>query len=536
MKITVENFYALLFFIPIFFALIFSAVRYGIFRRAMNESPAFRGGNFSRISFCFWSRTVCNFFCASFLILAAAKISWGVDLVPVQKTGTAISFVFDVSYSMEAKDGPNGISRLESSSFFAEELLSRLKGKSVSVVLAKGEGVVAVPLTEDFETVENLIANLSPRLMSAEGTSLGGGLRAALSSFPEQSAAANYIWLFTDCEETDSSLQAAISECAKFGVGVAIIGFGSERESEIFAGDGKTKIKTALRSGDVEKILGAVREKFFLQNKNSAEQILYVDAGEVGSATKLLKMIKPVSEEFGVSYEVQNVSHSDFFILLSAIFFMASFVLGELDAAGGRKKFLSGMQAVVVMIAFTSCSTRFSDGTKILNGTFDWTKRDYQGAVGNFFDASFSAENHGDGLAQLYAVYGLGTTYLMQGETDSAEMRFQQIFDEAPDKIKFDILYNLGIISHRKGNYQEAAEFFKRSLLIDETNADAKINLELSLRENSVQPQSVQENVPISESDGDTNLQNELYSIIREDEKKQWKSHQQNSQKSAADY
>ena len=94
---------------------------------------------------------------------------------------------------------------------YADRLLDNIPNTSVSVVLAKGDGVVAVPLTEDMESVRSILTALSPTLMTSQGSSLGKGIDAAISSFPSQSAQSDYIWLFTDGEETDSSLQTSLA-------------------------------------------------------------------------------------------------------------------------------------------------------------------------------------------------------------------------------------------------------------------------------------------------------------------------------------
>ena len=69
------------------------------------------------------------------------------------------------------------------------------------------------------------------------------------------------------------------------------------------------------------------------------------------------------------------------------------------------------------------------------------------------------------------------------------------------------------------------------------TSINAKINLELSLRENSERSrESAQELVPLSENKEEQNIQNALYSIIREDERQQWKNMQKDSERTSRDY
>ena len=57
------------------------------------------------------------------IVCAMSGISWGTSFVPVQKSGRAVSMVFDISYSMEAEDGPGGITRREAASSYARMLL-----------------------------------------------------------------------------------------------------------------------------------------------------------------------------------------------------------------------------------------------------------------------------------------------------------------------------------------------------------------------------------------------------------------------------
>ncbi|MCQ2241894.1 VWA domain-containing protein [Treponema sp.] len=520
-------------FIPLAFALTHVILKYRKLKKVLSEKNRVSRGHFlsDRMEHCFWFRTIFRALSASMVILAGAGISWGTDTIPVQKNGKAVSFVFDISYSMEAHDAPGGISRLSAASIYAKGLLEHFGGTKVSVVLAKGDGTVAVPLTDDYNCVETLMDNLSPKLMTAEGTSLGKGIKAAVSSFPEQSSEASYILLFTDCEETDNTLQSSLAESARFGIPVIVVGFGSERESEVLTGDGQTKVKTALRTSEIERIIKSIK------NAGSISSCEYIDASEMGSATKILKIISAGSNGNAVSYEIQRKERHKMFIILAIVFFLASILLGELDVTGGRNRLLSGAAMTACIFFFTGCTPKFDDGVKILQGKLDWGKGNYQNATASFLQAASNAKLRGDDFVYQYSVYGIGSTYLMQGENDAALAKFNLVFEDAPDQIKFAILYNSGIIAHRSGDYETAANFFRQSLFIDGTSTDAKINLELSLREESSHSnESAREIVPVSENNEDQTLENALYSIIKEGEQQQWKSQQKDSERTSQDY
>jgi len=551
MNISVERpyaFYGLLILIPVVLYIAFKCKK--MIHSLTSTGAIHRYADFSNaIRLRFILRTV--FRCAAwiFLVCGYAGISWGTNMVPVQKSGSAVSFVFDISYSMEARDAPGGMTRLDSAANYADELLTQMNGVSVSVVLAKGNGIVAVPLTEDNEGAQSVINSLSPHLLTAEGTSLGSGIEAAINSFPQQSAQAAHIWLFTDGDETDNSLNASLADAIKYGIPVTIIGFGSERESEITTGDGKTVVKTALRAEQMKKIASTAGKKNIHSKKQSLliKPVAYIDASEVGSAYKLLHSLQgeidtlhPTPENKStVVYEIQNVNRKQMFILFAIISFFISIICGEFTIVRlhRNERGAAALSIFLCTLLFTGCSGRFGDGTKILEGKFEWNRKNYQQAVADFLEAAESAHARGDKEYEEYAVYGLASTYLMQDEIDAALERFDEIEPSASDSIRFAVYYNSGIIAHQKGDFRQAASCFKDALRVDSTNTNAKINLELSLMQDSVQSKSNEQQLnPVAENNEEQSLENAVYSVIQENDENQWKNQQQNTESTSKDY
>ncbi|MFA6936811.1 MAG: VWA domain-containing protein [Treponema sp.] len=540
MNFTISRPYAFYGLIFLAFALAFTILKYKRVVRKFGFANINKKdtNSISNVKKRFITRTTLRSIACVMFILACAEISWGTKLIPVQKNGTAVSFVFDISYSMMAKDAPGGMTRLESAASYAEELLSRMDGTSVSVVIAKGQGIVAVPLTEDKNSITTLIDSLSPNLMTAEGTSLESGIKTALSSFPQQSALAGQIWLFTDGDETEGSLASSINESVRFGIPVTIIGFGSERETPVLAGDGKTIVKTALRSAEMEKVIAEVQNKNSFHEKNLIMPTAkFIDASEVGSAYFLLNSVQPIQNKV-IAYEVQSVKRENLFILLAILFFIFSFVFSEWTSIKShRRKMLTVSLIFVNLFLLAGCSGRFNDGALILQGKIAWNRKNYQQSVACFLQASEDASLRNDQEYEEYAIYGLASTYLMQNETDAALARFDQIAPNAPDSVRFAVMYNSGIIAHRKGDYHSAELFFKDALKIDSTNINAKINLELSLQQNSVKANSENQNMfSVSTELENDSLENAIYNTIRENDKNQWKNQQQETKSTSKDY
>ncbi len=478
------------------------------------------------------------------LILACAGFSWGTYLEPVQKNGNAVSMVFDISYSMNADDAPEGLTRLRAASKYASMLLSHMENTSVSVVVAKGDGVVVVPLTEDTSSLETLFDTITPALMSSVGSSVGKGIRSALKSFPENSSMANRIWVFTDGDETDGLMENAISDCLKTGVSVSLIGFGTERETKVLAGDGKTYVPTALRSEKMKKICESATKKNFIQT-NTEVFAEYIDATEPGSAVNLLEPLKKHSSSDNgadslISYEVRPVQRYALFMGLGLFFFILGFIVTEFDINNISRIIHKGgvVSAIFCAFMFTSCGTSVKDSATVLQGTWNWYQQKYNKSIAGFLQTACNAQKNEDEILEQYALYDLAVTYLSKSENDAALVRLAQISKEAPEPVLYATFYNMGIIAFRAGDYENAASYFKNALKVDGSKINAKINLELSLI-NSEKEQKAKSNIvkEVSKEESKDSMERAIFHRIREIDKKQWKnSENKENQSSAQDF
>lgn len=481
----------------------------------------------------FIGKTVLRCIAWCMLVLAYAKIYWGTHLVPVQKNGTAVSFVFDISNSMLAKDCPKKTSRLEASSEYAKKLMTKMEGVPVSIVLAKGDGVNAIPITEDYTMIESLLDVISPALMTVPGSSIGKGILKAKDSFPSNYSNAGRIWVFTDGEETDSHLRTSIQECIKAGIPVSIIGFGSETESDIVAGDGKTVVKTALRTAKIkEAIESAQKSAGFYKDQIP---IIIINPFETGSAYKLLSQINTGDKQV-VTYEAKPVPRYKFFLVIALLLFALSYFCTEFDFARLFRSDMQNKAAVIstifIVFLFTGCS---SDTLKILDGSYAFNQKQYSRAVSNFLDVSKNSEEKSD--VYYFSLYDLGTAYSMLEEDAAAMEKFSKIDESAPDTVKFASYYNSGIIAHKNGKYAEATEYFKKALELDSTSINAKINFELSSSQSEVnQNKNENKTLPVSQNNlPPPDMEKAVFEHIKEGDQKQWKNSESAQEQNLSD-
>ena len=470
------------------------------------------------------------------LVLAYSKIYWGTNLVPVQKNGTSVCFVFDISNSMLANDGPQNTTRLKAATVYAKKLMEKMDSTPISVVLAKGDGIIAIPITEDYVMIDTLLEVMSPSLMTAPGTSLGKGILKARDSFPANYSNAGRIWVFTDGEETDCYLKNSLLECVKSGIPVSIVGFGQETEIEITAGDGKTKVKSALRSNKVRETIEAVQKNMsFYKNQT---QLLYINSLERGSALTLLSQLK-YSDNQIVSYEAKPIPRYKFFLAIGILLFAAGFIITEFDLTKlfpELKKTSTMALLFTILLLFVSCS---SDTVKVLEGAYSCNQKQYSHAISLFYNVSESAAQENNREVLDFALYDLGTVYSLLDENQAALEKYNQVDINSNERVVFAAYYNAGVIYHKKGEYDKAIEYFKKALQIDSTNLEAKINLELSIQQADVEVNNKQSDViPAQEEQSSSqDMEKSVFQRIKENDQKQWKSSEPNQdQNLAGDY
>lgn len=254
-----------------------------------------------------------------FLSGAAASPRWGTELTASRQEGSSVIFVMDVSRSMTASDILP--SRLSFASRYASLLVEKMENVPCGVVLVKGDGVLALPLTLDHHIVLDLFSVLSPSMLTSPGSDIGKGVKKALASFPSNRAASRVIVLLTDGDETKSSLMEAARLVHSEGASLAVVGIGTPSGAEIDISpllDGSRMQLTKLRS---DILNNAVRM--------AGGDSLYVNGSEAGSALRVLDA--SVSDQrIGKKtvYSPKPVYRYREFLLMSLFFICAGFFIG----------------------------------------------------------------------------------------------------------------------------------------------------------------------------------------------------------------
>ncbi|MDE6703207.1 MAG: VWA domain-containing protein, partial [Muribaculaceae bacterium] len=113
------------------------------------------------------------------LVIVIARPRAGQKEQETNLKGIEIMIAFDVSNSMLASstDDPNGISRLDRARLNLERLVDKLENDKVGMVIFAGEPKLQLPLTTDYISAKMYLNELSPALITYQGTSLAEAIK-----------------------------------------------------------------------------------------------------------------------------------------------------------------------------------------------------------------------------------------------------------------------------------------------------------------------------------------------------------------------
>jgi len=176
-------------------------------------------------------RTGLWFVALTMLILSLARPQWGTETKVVEQQGIEVMIALDVSKSMLAQDiKPDRLSRAK---LEIADLMTRLGGDEIGLVLFSGASFVQFPLTSDYATARTFLDNARPEVISRPGTDIGAAIRTAMSGFDFNRNSQKVIVLITDGENHEADAMTVAEEAAKQGVRLYTIGFGSPQGEPI---------------------------------------------------------------------------------------------------------------------------------------------------------------------------------------------------------------------------------------------------------------------------------------------------------------
>jgi len=185
-------------------------------------------------------RTFLWFATVALLIISLARPQWGSEVHEINQEGLQVMVALDVSQSMLAQDiKPN---RLDRAKLEIADLMHKLDGDEIGLVLFSGASFIQVPLTSDYNTALTYLDSADPGVISRPGTVIGDAIRTAMLGFDPDLASQKVLILMTDGEDHETNPLEAAQEVADQGVLIYSIGFGTPEGEPVPITDNRGEI------------------------------------------------------------------------------------------------------------------------------------------------------------------------------------------------------------------------------------------------------------------------------------------------------
>ena len=285
------------------------------------------------------------------ILLALANPLVGTRLEEVKREGIDLFVVMDVSLSMKCEDIRP--SRLEKAKRDISDLLKKLSGDRVGLIVFAGEAFVQFPLTSDYSAADLFLSAIDVDAVPLPGTMIGSGIELSLKSFVQDAPTQKAIVVVSDGENTEGDVLGAVEDAKKAGVRVYAVGMGTPEGGPIPVYD-QSGNRTDYKHDQSGNIVLTKLDESMLQQIASSSGGTYhrgTSAGnEIDDIFKELGSLQKV--QFGskqvAGYESRYQYPLGFAILLIIIDLLLSKRRGKIFTR--LKKFIPGFTAVVFLL------------------------------------------------------------------------------------------------------------------------------------------------------------------------------------------
>ena len=198
-------------------------------------------------------------------IIAAANPQYGEEEKEVVTKGIDIMIALDVSNSMLAEDVVKDKSRLYIAKKGISQLIDKLHGDQIGIVVFAGDAYKQLPITSDYNIAKSFLSNITTDIMSSQGTDIGNAIDECMSSFNFENGTNKTIVIFSDGEDHEQAGIDAAAAAKEKGVLVHTIGMGTTK-GQPFPDPKTGKYKT---DNNGNKVITKLNEQMLLDVSNA---------------------------------------------------------------------------------------------------------------------------------------------------------------------------------------------------------------------------------------------------------------------------
>jgi Ca-activated chloride channel family protein len=160
-----------------------------------------------------------------FMTIALMRPQWGFSWQEVRQQGLDIIIALDTSNSMLAEDVLP--SRLERAKLAIRDLVKKIHGDRIGLVVFAGTAFLQCPLTIDYNGFLLSLDDVDPDTIPIGGTSLAKAIYKSMDSYEGGKKEDKILIVITDGEDLEGGLDRAIQQARADNVKIFCVGIGS---------------------------------------------------------------------------------------------------------------------------------------------------------------------------------------------------------------------------------------------------------------------------------------------------------------------
>jgi len=275
-----------------------------------------------------WVKMSLTLLALASIVVALANPQVGMRLEDVKQEGVDIFIALDVSLSMKAEDvKPN---RLAKAKYEIGNLIDRLQGDRIGLIVFSGESYVQFPLTTDYSAANIFLDAVDVESVPTPGTAIGSAVEQAAQSFNWKDPTKKVLVIITDGENNEGDAIAQSEDAAKKGVIIYTIGMGSPEGAPIPIYDANghqvdfkrdragNVVLTKLDEATLQKIASLGNGKYF--HASNSQDELDAIYKEVNALEK---------SEFGAKQFTDFEDQFQYFVALAIVLLLIELLLSD---------------------------------------------------------------------------------------------------------------------------------------------------------------------------------------------------------------
>jgi Ca-activated chloride channel family protein len=410
------------------------------------------------------------------LILTIANPQVGTRLEEIKREGIDLFVALDVSLSMKSEDIRP--SRLEKAKRDVSELLRKLSGDRVGMVVFAGDAFVQFPLTADYAAADLFLSAIDVDAVPVPGTMIGSAIEVALKSFSKDVPTQKAIVIVSDGENTEGDVMGAVEDAKKAGVRVYSVGMGTPEGGPIPILN-QSGVRVDYKRDQSGSIVLSKLDETMLQQIAATTGGSYHRAtsggNEIDDIFKELASLQKV--EFGTKQITGYETRYQYPLAFAILFLIIEVMLSErrTKLAAWFKKLLPAAVTLFLLAILSASTTAQTVRSHISEGNHMYEKNKYTDAEVEYKKALEKNQKSKE------AQFNLGNSYYKQQRFDEAMREYGNsgVSMKSPEE-RAATYYNAGNSLYQSNKYQEAVDAYKQSLRLNPNYEDTRYNLQMA--------------------------------------------------------